>query len=116
MAHVNKDPLTVTIEKDVVVDVNGVYEKEFRNFIGSHPVLKFVSEISIGTNPIVSSVAELCSIIEEKNIGTAHIGNGGNKSYGKREGPHFDGVFAKPSITIGGNLIMEDGVPVDLKN
>ena len=54
------------------------------------------------------------SIIEEKNAGTFHVGNGGNQAYGKRSGPHFDGVISKPSIFIDNNLIISDGIPINI--
>jgi len=112
MGKLEKGPLKVRIRKDEIVDVEGRHAKEFLNIISKHPILKYSSEISIGVNPLTCSVEDPNSIIEEKNIGTFHVGNGGNQSYGSRKGPHFDGVVSKPTISIGNVVIMEDGKPI----
>jgi len=84
--------------------------KEFNELIHSHSVFEYISEISIGINPIWCEVENKSSIIEEKNLGTMHFGHGGNFSYGNRKGPHFDSVILEPTIYLDDWLLMKKGV------
>lgn len=84
--------------------------KEFNELIHSHPGFEYISEISLGINPIWCEVENKSSIIEEKNLGTVHFGHGGNLSYGNRKGPHFDSVILEPTVYLDDWLIMEKGI------
>ncbi len=57
----------------------------------------------------LSEISELFTLAEEKNLGTAHFGSGGNLSYGNREGPHFDAVIEKPTVYFDSKIIIENG-------
>lgn len=112
IGDVKDTPLKVDVMGDKVISIEGERKQGFQDILSRNPVLEFVSEISIGTNHIICTVEDPNSIIEEKNIGTFHVGNGGNQSYGNRKGPHFDGVISNPTITIENLVIMKDGNPI----
>lgn len=68
-----------------------------------------LAELGIGTHDkalITGSVLE-----DEKAIGTIHIAFGDNKSMGGtvRVASHLDGVVMKPTVSVDGELIMEEG-------
>jgi len=102
-----KQPIEININADRII-----LEKENKSFtrlISTHPMLEYISEISIGINPIWSITDNKLSIIEEKNLGTVHFGHGANFSYGNRKGPHFDAVIQLPTIIIDDLVVMKDG-------
>jgi aminopeptidase len=68
-----------------------------------------LAELGIGTNDkaqVTGSVLE-----DEKAIGTVHIAFGDNKSMGGfvRVASHLDGVIMNPSVSVDGELILEEG-------
>jgi leucyl aminopeptidase (aminopeptidase T) len=68
-----------------------------------------LAELGIGTHDkalITGSVLE-----DEKAIGTIHIAFGDNKSMGGtvRVASHLDGVVMKPTVSVDGKVIMEEG-------
>jgi leucyl aminopeptidase (aminopeptidase T) len=104
-----KDALhVIDVKEDEIYLVGG--SKEYDTLLNSHTVLKYISEISIGINPIWTEVKNPSSIVEEKNQGTVHFGCGGNLSYGNREGPHFDSVILNPTIELDSQILMSKGV------
>jgi len=101
------NPEIIDIKNDKIYFVKN--SNKFKNFILSNKVFNFVSEISIGINPIWVEVNNIDSIVEEKNLGTSHFGQGGS-SYINRIGPHFDSVILNPTIYFDNMKIMDDGV------
>lgn len=70
---------------------------------------KYIAELGIGTNPNADLTG--LTLEDEKKLGTVHIALGNNISFdGKNNVPcHFDSVLLKPTLTIDGKKIMEDG-------
>jgi leucyl aminopeptidase (aminopeptidase T) len=68
-----------------------------------------LAELGIGVNPS----ARVCgiNIVDEKALGTAHVAFGTNVSFGGRNaaGVHIDAVMRRPSITVDGRPVMEEG-------
>ncbi len=107
VGRIKKVQLVKVIEDKIIP----IYtSKKYKELISSHPMLGFVSEISIGINAIWTETDNIDSIIEEKNLGTVHIGHGGNKSYGNRDGPHFDAVLIRPTLYINDIELIKNGV------
>lgn len=108
----------VKIERDrcVKFDGEGGHKLE-RLFNERDPALNWVGEVAMGLNycferkPNGAIVVDPDprTIVEEKALGTAHFGHGGNLSFGKREGDHADGVVDSPTIDIDGKTIMIAG-------
>lgn len=107
VGFVKNTPQKALVKNDAVIPINGL--PEFKSLLQSHPVLRFISEISIGINPIWTEVPNKHSIVEEKNLGTVHFGHGGNSSYGIRQGPHFDAVILSPTVYFDNLLVLENG-------
>ncbi|MCF7799330.1 hypothetical protein K9M74_05505 [Candidatus Woesearchaeota archaeon] len=107
VGFVDKEPPILNIKNDEINIVKG--SQQYKQLITSHNSLKYICEISIGTNPIHANEQNIHSIVEEKNLGTMHFGCGGNGSYGLRKGPHFDSVIQEPTLIVNGKLLMEKG-------
>jgi len=106
-----REPLRFNVQNDRILEMSGPAAHRFREICAARgDILNFISEISLGLNPFVGISATPAYIPEEKTFSTLHCGHGGNASYGNRKGPHLDGVMAKPTITVGGRLLMKDGV------
>lgn len=101
-------PHIVEVKNDEVTIVRA--SDRFRLLMNKDAILRYLSEISIGINPIWAEVQNIDSIVEEKNLGTVHFGQGGNLSYGNRKGQHFDSVIQKPTIYLDNCLIMREGL------
>lgn len=103
-------PLVIEVKEDMVIDIKGMHADELRHLIGLRgPILRYISEISIGLNPFVRVSAQRAYIPEEKTYGTLHCGHGGNLSYGDRSGAHIDGVIATPTVQVDGVTVMLQG-------
>lgn len=68
-----------------------------------------VAELGIGTNPKARITGNILE--DEKCLGTAHIAFGTSKDLGGRiqTSVHLDSVFDKPTIEMGGKIIIENG-------
>jgi len=105
-----KEPLCLQVQEDRICVVSGPGSDRFHQICAERgDVLNYISEISIGLNPLARVSAAPAYIPEEKTFGTVHCGHGGNASYGTRVGPHIDGVMANPTVVIGGRVLMRDG-------
>lgn len=101
-----KKPVTLTIEKGKIVEIDGEKEAEkLKQTIGAAFVrakypwgIKRLAELGIGINPN----AKICgpTIINEKTLGTAHVANGSNAWFGGSVYAvvHLDHVFKNPEI------------------
>jgi leucyl aminopeptidase (aminopeptidase T) len=110
------EALRLHVENDRVCEVSGPAANRFREICTQRgDILNYISEISIGLNPLAGVSAAPAYIPEEKTFGTLHCGHGGNASYGERVGAHIDGVMAKPTLVVGGRKLMQDGgIPAGL--
>jgi leucyl aminopeptidase (aminopeptidase T) len=68
-----------------------------------------VAEIAFGINPFAEVIGNI--IIDEKTVGTAHIGIGNSQMLGGSiySNVHVDSVFYGPRVEVDGHLIMADG-------
>jgi len=108
----------VRIEEDRCVRFDGPGGQDLKKlFIGRDKALMYVGEVAMGLNSgfekrengSIVVDPDPRTIVEEKALGTAHFGHGGNLSFGKRTGDHADGVISCPSISIDGIEIMKEG-------
>ncbi len=108
-----KDPITLTIEDGSVVQIEGGDEakklESTLNWAASkskHPnSVRRVGELGIGMNPKASIIGSM--VVDEKTLGTAHIGLGSNYWFGGSIYSliHLDQVFKNPVITIDGKKL-----------
>ncbi len=107
-----KKPVKIIVEKGKATSIGGGQEAEhlrkiLENFRDKR-VYK-IAELGIGTNYRAKITG--CVLEDEKVLGTAHIALGNNTAYGgKNNAPcHLDGIFRKPTITVGKKTIMDRG-------
>lgn len=108
-----KDPITLTIEKDEVVNIKGGKEAEnlqktidWAQEKAKHPWgIRRVGEFGVGINPNASIIGT--TIIDEKSLGTSHVAIGSNYWFGGTIYAiiHLDQVFKDPKIEIDGELL-----------
>lgn len=69
-----------------------------------------IAELGIGTNDTASLQGNI--LVEEKALGTIHIGLGDNSHLGGtvEAGVHLDGVILEPTVIIDGRTLLEGGV------
>jgi leucyl aminopeptidase (aminopeptidase T) len=104
-------PVQMSVKNGQVVRITGDEEaRKIRKLLRPYGKLgRNIAEIGIGTNPKAKITG--CVLEDEKVLGTVHIGLGNNISFGGKVsvGCHFDGVLLKPTLTIDGKTILEDG-------
>jgi leucyl aminopeptidase (aminopeptidase T) len=68
-----------------------------------------IAELGIGTNPKARVTGN--TLEDEKAIGTVHMAIGDNRSMGGKVAVplHLDAVMLRPTLTIDGKLILQDG-------
>jgi len=108
-----KKPITLKIEEGSIVEINGEEEaKKLQNTLkwaagrAKHPNSVYrVGELGIGLNPKAKIIGS--TLIDEKTLGTAHIGIGSNYWFGGTIYAiiHLDQVFKEPKIYIDGKLL-----------
>ena len=104
--------LRVEFKDGKIISIEGDEGAEYYKEVLSKQTGKkdYIAELGIGMNPYINRVlGELA--LDEKIIGTIHIATGENRMLqGKSESSfHWDLVMDKPTMTIGGTLVMEDG-------
>ncbi len=104
-------PITLTVKDGYAVDIEGGSEALALDAL-LKPLGKkayTTAELGIGTNDQAIVTGEILE--DEKVMGTVHIALGNNLSMGGTcdVGIHLDGVILKPTVTIDGKRIMEDG-------
>ncbi len=111
------EPTRVVFRGGYVVEIeDNASGKRFRDVIEQTKAVdgnnnaEFAAEFAIGTNP----TAKVTGVIleDEKVLGTCHIAVGDNTSYPGGENPstlHLDVILFKPTITIDGKVIQQDG-------
>jgi len=108
-----KKPITLKIEEGSVVEINGGEEaKKLENTLkwaagrAKHPKSVYrVGELGIGLNPKAKIIGS--TLVDEKALGTAHIGIGSNYWFGGSIYTivHLDQVFRKPEIYVDGTKL-----------
>jgi len=118
LGSMEKRKATVTVNEDKCVQFSGDGGQDLKKlFLGRDKMLFWVGEVALGLNPgfrrnpddTIEVDPNPRTIVEEKALGTAHFGHGGNLSFGKRTGDHADGVVAAPTVTVDGVKVMSDG-------
>ena len=111
--HLIKTPIKLTIKKDEVINIEGGTEAkkleatlDWAHMLSKYPWgVKRVGELGIGINEKAKIVG--ATIVDEKTLGTAHIGIGSNHWFGGTIYAiiHLDQVFKDPQIEIDGKLL-----------
>ena len=75
----------------------------------SVPGGNFFAELGIGTNQNAKLIGN--TLQDEKVKGTAHVAFGNNVSMGGKNNAkvHIDTILLRPTISVGGKVIMRDG-------
>lgn len=108
-----KKPINITIEKGSIVEISGGKEakmlEETLEWVSSkvkHPALvRRIGEFGIGFNPKARIIGS--TLVDEKVLGTAHIGIGSNYWFGGNIYTiiHLDQVFKEPKIFVDNELL-----------
>lgn len=108
---ITDEPIRVTVEKGMAVKIEGGKQaKQFGEIVGSvGEKARNLAELGVGTN----SMAEIKGTVleDEKVLGTVHLALGNNISMGGtcNVGFHVDGILLKPTLTIDGRKILDNG-------
>lgn len=108
-----KEPIKLKIEEGIIVEISGGEEAEkLKNTLkwaagrSKHQKSVYrVGELGIGLNPKAKIVGS--TLVDEKTLGTAHIGIGSNYWFGGSiyAITHLDQIFRNPEITIDGKKL-----------
>jgi len=108
-----KKPMELTIEEGKIVDIQGGEEaKQLENTlkwaasVAKNPGnVRRICELGIGLNPKAQLIGAM--IVDDKTLGTAHIGIGSNYWFGGNIYAiiHLDQVFKNPAIYLDGELL-----------
>ena len=108
-----REPIELTIENGEIVDIKGKEEaKQLENTlkwaasVAKNPGnVRRICELGIGLNPKASIIGAM--IVDDKTLGTAHIGIGSNYWFGGSIYAiiHLDQVFKNPTIYLDGELL-----------
>ncbi|MBU2520077.1 MAG: aminopeptidase [Nanoarchaeota archaeon] len=101
-----KKPFKIYVEGGEMVDCEN---KDLWKLLTSVDKGTNLAELGIGTNPKAKIVG--LTLEDEKVLGTAHIAFGTNKSLGGKvqNSVHIDNVFYKPTISVDGKVVIEEG-------
>jgi hypothetical protein len=112
-----KDPFSVKIERGKVISIDPPSNRHAKELLKSFEMFgeeaKIVGEMGIGLNDAIKDFYGI-TLIDEKILGTAHVGLGGNAAFGgpNRVGIHIDMVFRNPTIEVDSKMIMKRGTLV----
>lgn len=108
-----KTPINLTVEKGSITSIEGGEEaKELQKTlemaagISKHPKSVYrVGELGIGMNPKARIIGS--TLVDEKTLGTAHIGIGSNYWFGGKIYAliHLDQIFKAPEIELDGKKV-----------
>ncbi|MBI4143590.1 aminopeptidase [Candidatus Woesearchaeota archaeon] len=108
-----KDPIELAIEEGNITEIKGNEEaRQLENAlkwaasVAKNPGnVKRICELGIGLNPQASIIGAM--IVDDKTLGTAHIGIGSNYWFGGSIYAiiHLDQVFKNPTIYLDGELL-----------
>jgi hypothetical protein len=106
-----KDDVVFEIQNGRLMSIEGGAEaSDLRRVLeNSDKNANNVAEIAFGINPFAEVIGNI--IIDEKTVGTAHIGVGNSQMLGGSvySNVHVDSVFYGPRVEVDGHLIMADG-------
>jgi len=104
-------PLTFTFHEGRVSRVEGEGAETLRNnWKAAGDGADWVAELGVGTNDAAKIIGKVLE--DEKVYGTVHVAMGNNAHFGGVNNVqyHADGVITRPTLTVDGNSIIEDGV------
>ncbi|MEK6978490.1 MAG: aminopeptidase [Candidatus Hydrothermarchaeota archaeon] len=105
------EPVEVDVKGGRVQGIEGGEEAERLRFILERaPKGDNIAELGIGTNDTASLQGSI--LVEEKALGTIHIGLGDNSHLGGtvEAGVHLDGIILEPTVIIDGRTLLDGGV------
>ncbi len=106
-----KENVILKIERGRVVSIEGGMEASALRKVleDSDENANHVAELAFGINPHAEVIGNI--IIDEKTVGTAHIGIGNSQMLGGSvySNVHIDSVFYGPRVEVDGHLIMAEG-------
>jgi leucyl aminopeptidase (aminopeptidase T) len=106
-----KDDVVYEIQNGRVMSIEGGAEASAlrRVLENSDKNANNVAEIAFGINPFAEVIGNI--IIDEKTVGTAHIGIGNSQMLGGSvySNVHVDSVFYNPRVEVDGHLVMAEG-------
>ncbi|MEM4036915.1 MAG: aminopeptidase [Desulfurococcaceae archaeon] len=110
-----KEPVVVIVRDGLAVEFRGGLEAQKLELMLKSIKLREafnIAELGIGTNPGAEIVGNI--LMDEKALGTVHIGFGDNSTIGGKvvAGIHLDGVIRRPSVYVDGKPVIEDGTIV----
>ena len=107
------EPITLKVKEGNIIEIKGGKEaKELENTlnwaasVAKHPgSVRRICELGIGLNPKAKIIG--ATIVDDKGLGTAHVGIGSNYWFGGNIYAiiHLDQVFKKPKIEFDGKLM-----------
>ena len=104
-----KMPVTVKLEKGLLVNADGPDGKRLLEMLGDAEEARNLGELGVGTN----DRARITGVIleDEKVYGTVHLAFGDNSTFGgnTRAGVHIDGIIMKPDLYLDGKLVVSGG-------
>lgn len=104
-------PIELTIEDGTVTNISGGTEADqLRQIVeDAGENARNLAEFAIGTNPDARLIGNLAE--DKKKSGTVHFAIGDDTSLGGtlRSDIHFDGLVRGPTVTLDGEVIVEDG-------
>lgn len=108
-----RQPVILTVEAGRVVKIEGGSEAEgVRRYLetyGDHNSYAAPAEISVGLNHKATIMGAVRN--DKKALGTAHIAIGRSDIGGTIvSSTHFDGLMARPTITVNGKVFIKEGV------
>lgn len=115
-----EEPIELEIESGTITEVRGGYQaRELERIIeeyGDEDAYKMPTEFSVGANPAARITG--CQREDKNMLGAIHIGLGTNSDVGGdiRSKLHMDGVIARPTLEIDGEVKIDNGdiLPVEV--
>jgi leucyl aminopeptidase (aminopeptidase T) len=104
-------PLTYTFRNGRVADVVGEGAETLKaNWAAAGDGADWVAELGVGTNDAAQIIGKVLE--DEKVYGTVHVAMGNNAHFGGVNNVqyHADGVITKPTLTVDGTSIIDNGV------
>jgi leucyl aminopeptidase (aminopeptidase T) len=121
MHHLGKleEPIEIEIDSGKITDISGGYQAhEFERVLeeyGDEDAYRMPTEFSVGANPDARVTG--CQREDKNMLGCIHIGLGTNADVGGEihSKLHMDGVIARPTLEIDGELKIDHGdiLPLD---
>lgn len=107
-----REPIQLEVEKSKIVKITGGEQAEIlKGILESYqnPAVYHIGEIGIGMNPACELTGRMLE--DEGCYGTIHFGVGDDRGFlGTNSCPvHIDMVFRKPTLTIDGKVLLDEG-------